>query len=93
MKIEINEKDVWQKLKEDGKPTVIYGMGDAAERIIKILKENGIEPNDIFASDEFVRSHSFLGKRCLNIHKFVKNTKILILCLPLQHTFLMCLTG
>lgn len=65
MKIEINEKDVWQKLKEDGKPTVIYGMGDAAERIIKILKENGIEPDDIFASDEFVRGHSFLGKKVL----------------------------
>ena len=65
MKIEINEKDVWQKLKEDGKPTVIYGMGDAAERIIKILQENGIEPNDIFASDEFVRGHSFLGKKVL----------------------------
>lgn len=65
MKIEINEKDVWQKLKEDGKPTVIYGMGDAAERIIKILQENGIEPDDIFASDEFVRGHSFLGKKVL----------------------------
>lgn len=65
MKIEINEKDVWQKLKEDGKPTVIYGMGDAAERIIKILQENRIEPDDIFASDEFVRGHSFLGKKVL----------------------------
>ena len=65
MKMEINEKDVWQKRKEDGHRTVIYGMGDAAERIIKILQGNGIEPNDIFASDEFVRGHSFLGKKVL----------------------------
>lgn len=30
--LEINEKDVWQRLKEDGKPIAVYGMGNAAEK-------------------------------------------------------------
>lgn len=63
--LEINEKDVWQRLKEDGKPIAVYGMGNAAEKIIEILHENEIEINEIFASDEFVRGHSFLGKKVL----------------------------
>lgn len=65
MKLEVNETDCWKFLKNDGKPVVVYGMGNAAERIIKILNENGIEVADIFASDEFVRGHSFLGYRVL----------------------------
>ena len=65
MKLEINETNCWDFLKNDGKPVVVYGMGNAAERIIKILNEDGIEVADIFASDEFVRGHSFLGYRVL----------------------------
>ncbi len=65
MKLEINETDCWEFLKNDGKPVAIYGMGNAAERIIRILEENEIEIADIFASDEFVRGHSFLGHRVL----------------------------
>lgn len=65
MKLEINETDVWETLKKSEKPVVVYGMGNAAERIIKILGENGISVSDIFASDEFVRGHSFLGYKVL----------------------------
>ena len=65
MKLEINETDVWETLKKSEKPVVVYGMGNAAERIIKILDENGISVADIFASDEFVRGHSFLGYKVL----------------------------
>lgn len=63
MRLEINETDIWQFLKDDGKPVVIYGMGSGAEKIISVLKEYGVEVSAIFASDEFVRGHSFLGFR------------------------------
>lgn len=63
--LNINEADVWENLANSSKPAVIYGMGNGAEKIIKILKEYGVEIADIFASDEFVRGHSFLGHRVL----------------------------
>lgn len=61
MCLNINEKDIWQFLKDDGKPVVIYGMGNGAEKIISVLKEYDVPVSAIFASDEFVRGHSFLG--------------------------------
>lgn len=65
MSLNIFEKDVWQFLADDNKPVVIYGMGNGAEKIISVLKEYGVEVADIFASDEFVRGHSFLGYKVL----------------------------
>ncbi|MEZ3420647.1 MAG: FkbM family methyltransferase [Eubacterium sp.] len=61
----IKEKDVWLQLAESPKPVVVYGMGNGAEKIISVLKEYGITVSDIFASDEFVRGHSFLGYKVL----------------------------
>lgn len=61
MELKIHEKDVWRFLAEDGKPVVVYGMGNGAEKIISVLNEYGVAVSDIFASDEFVRGHSFLG--------------------------------
>ena len=61
MNLNINETDIWQFLKDDGKPVVIYGMGNGAEKIISVLKDYGVSVSAIFASDEFVRGHSFLG--------------------------------
>lgn len=66
MDLEFDEKDVWDILAEDKKPVAVYGMGDAAEKIISVLHEKGIEESEIFASDEFVRGHSFSG------HKVIK---------------------
>ncbi|MGN1420045.1 MAG: FkbM family methyltransferase [Eubacterium sp.] len=61
----IKEKNIWDFLKSDGKPIVIYGMGNGAEKIIATLESFGMMANDIFASDEFVRGHSFLGYKVL----------------------------
>lgn len=61
----IKEENVWDFLKKDGKPVVIYGMGNGAEKIISVLNSYGIEVSDIFASDEFVRGHSFLGYKVM----------------------------
>ncbi|MDE5605414.1 MAG: FkbM family methyltransferase [Eubacterium sp.] len=63
--LNIYENDVWEYLAGSKKPIVIYGMGNGAEKIISVLKEYGVEIADIFASDEFVRGHSFLGHKVL----------------------------
>ena len=56
-------KSLWERLKETKKPIVLYGMGDGAQKIIDQLNERNIPLADIFASDEFVRGHSFNGIR------------------------------
>ena len=58
----ITEKvDSWQYLKETDLPIFIYGMGDGAEKILRVFDENYIPVAGFFASDEFVRGHSFKG--------------------------------
>lgn len=61
----IHEKNVWDSLKETSLPIVIYGMGNGADMIIEKLQSIGVDFADIFASDEFVRGHSFRGKKVL----------------------------
>ena len=61
-----NEKNLWIYLKQTNLPIVIYGMGNGADKIIDVLNANGIEVSDFFASDGFVRGHSFHGKRVLS---------------------------
>lgn len=54
------------KLKSTQKPILLYGMGNGADMIIKVLESYGITYEDTFASDGFVRGHSFHGKRVLS---------------------------
>ena len=54
------------KLKATDKPILLYGMGNGADMIIKVLESYGITYEDTFASDGFVRGHSFHGKRVLS---------------------------
>ena len=53
--------DVWETLKNEVRPIVIYGMGNGADKLIAHLEKYEIEFADIFASDGFVRGHSFHG--------------------------------
>ena len=57
------ESDMWQDLKNENRPIVIYGMGNGADKLISRFNELNIEFADIFASDGFVRGHSFHGIR------------------------------
>lgn len=61
----IKEDTVWLKLQNESGPILLYGMGNGADMIIEKLKLFGIEYSDVYASDEFVRGHSFHGKRVL----------------------------
>ena len=60
------ECDVWQTLKRSNLPILIYGMGNGADKIISVFESYGIEYADVFASDGFVRGHSYRNKRVLS---------------------------
>ena len=60
-------KELWSELRESGKPIVLYGMGNGADKIISVLESKGMEYADVFASDDFVRGQLFHGKRVLKI--------------------------
>ncbi len=57
--------DLWHYLKaahHGGRPIVLYGMGNGADKILTVCTRYGIEVQDFFASDGFVRGHTFHGK-------------------------------
>ena len=62
----LNVTPLWQRLQKTDKPILLYGMGNGADMIIKVLESYGITYDDTFASDGFVRGHSFHGKRVLS---------------------------
>ena len=57
------QSDIWDNLREEKRPIVVYGMGNGADKLINRLNAYGVEISDFFASDGFVRGHSFHGKR------------------------------
>ena len=52
---------MWDELKKASKPIVLYGTGDAAEKILKELDARSIRVSGIFASEGFVRDREFAG--------------------------------
>ena len=50
-------------LRSETRPVFIYGMGDGALKIMKEMRRRQIAVAGFFASDEFVRGHSFEGYR------------------------------
>lgn len=62
MSLKIKETvDCWDFLKSTELPIFIYGMGDGALKIMAVFEQYGIPLAGFFASDEFVRGHSFQG--------------------------------
>ena len=64
-----NIPDLWHYLQIEsgkGRPIVLYGMGNGADKIISVCQSYGIPISGVFASDGFVRGHSFHGKRVLS---------------------------
>ena len=52
---------MWEKLKATGKPILLYGMGDGAEKIAAELKKREIPIAGVFASEGFTRGQEFAG--------------------------------
>ena len=53
--------DMWQELKNESRPIMVYGMGNGADKLFERFSALGIEVSEVFASDGFVRGHSFRG--------------------------------
>lgn len=55
------ERSVWEVLQEEKRPIALYGMGDGADKVLDEFEKRGIRAAAVFASDGFVRGHSFRG--------------------------------
>ena len=53
--------DMWDKIASDSRPIAVYGMGNGADKLFLRLEKYGKAPDAVFASDGFVRGHSFRG--------------------------------
>ena len=62
----IPDSDLWNYLSKAKKTIVMYGMGNGADKILAVCQKYNIEIADFFASDGFVRGHSFHGKTVLS---------------------------
>ncbi len=82
--------DLWEYLRHTKKHVVMYGMGNGADKILAVAEAKGIVIEDFFASDGFVRGHSFHSKRVLSYtetkEKYGADDMIVLLsfasCLP-----------
>ena len=55
--------DMWDALAAENRPIVVYGMGNGADKLIERFNKYSIKISDFFASDGFVRGHTFHGMR------------------------------
>ena len=69
MNLQLETQTLWQRLQQEQKPIVLYGMGNGAEKILAQCEEHRIPVRDLFASDEYVRGHEFAGFR---VKKYVE---------------------
>ena len=60
------EVDVWDMLKRETRPLVIWGMGNGADKLLVQFEKHGLEVADFMASDGFVRGQFFHGKQVLS---------------------------
>ena len=57
--------ELWDRLKNKDKPLLIYGMGNGADKILSVLDKIDVKADGFFASDGFVRGHSFHGMKVM----------------------------
>ena len=59
--------DIWQNLKTESKPILLYGTGNGADKILAELKKHEIKISGVFASDGFVRERYFQGFKVMSL--------------------------
>ncbi|MCI8880183.1 MAG: FkbM family methyltransferase [Clostridiaceae bacterium] len=67
-----NKPDVWDMLRGEARPILLYGMGDGADKMLRAFAGKGIRAAGVFASDEFVRGHSFAGFPVLHLRDIME---------------------
>lgn len=55
------QTSLWEYLQTVQKPIFLYGMGNGADKILAAMAQYGVSANGVFASEEFLRGHSFHG--------------------------------
>ncbi len=60
-------QDIWQRLKSEERPILLYGTGNGADKIIAELTRLGIRVGGVFASDGFVRERTYRGFRVMSL--------------------------
>ncbi len=58
--------DLWDRLATEKRDILLYGMGNGADKLLLRLAERNIPVSGVFASNGFVRGHSFHGMRVMS---------------------------
>lgn len=85
----------WEKIKESGKPVVVYGMGNGADKVIDELERLDIPVIGVTASDDFVRGQYFRGFKVKRLSEFDGDFIIAVgfaSCIPevMNHIYSLC---
>lgn len=67
---EMPKDSSWEYIKNSGKPVVIYGMGNGADRVLDEFARLDIPVLGVTASDSFVRGQLFRGYRVKKLSDF-----------------------
>lgn len=57
----VKERPIWETLREEARPIVLYGMGDGALKILSACRQYGIPVRGVFVSDDHLRRRDFAG--------------------------------
>lgn len=52
-------ENIWEYLKHCKKPIILYGMGNGADKVLKIFAQKNIPCSGVMASDDFVRGQQY----------------------------------
>lgn len=72
---------VWETLKEEKSPIVLYGTGNGADSVLDIFENLGIKASAVCASDGFVRKRTFRGFEVISINSAKERFKNPVFCL------------
>jgi FkbM family methyltransferase len=65
--------DMWDMLKKETRPIMVYGMGNGADKLFERFEQYGIDVKEVFASDGFVRGHSYRGYKVKSFSEIKEN--------------------
>ncbi len=76
------ETELWEYLRNATKPIVLYGMGNGADKIVRVLNSFKIPFQGIFASDGFVRDKVVYGHKISSYSQLKEKFRdmIVLLC-------------
>ncbi len=67
MQYPLPESLLYHVLQEETRPLYLYGTGDGADKLLKILEDRGLHADGIFVSEEFFRSQTFHEYTCTTL--------------------------